>query len=175
MSMSQERISRCFVTRRIISVAYGGMVIEDAAAGRRLSARRAIEAIWTGAESSAIDELYDPAFVGRSNLSSVVVQGPEEVRRYTQQFATAIGNLRFEILDQISEGETVVTRWTGDGDGLGPLLEELVDGDGSAVRAGGITMHRFDRGRIVESWTYWDATGAPPSDRALRVLRGGKS
>lgn len=137
-------------------------------------ARRAIEAIWAGADSSEIDDLYDRAFVGRSNLSSVVVRGPGEVRRYTQQFATAIGNLRFEILDQFSDGDTVVTRWTGDGDGLGSLLEGLVDGDDGPVRAGGITIHRFERGRIVESWTYWDATGAPPSERALRLLRGGE-
>jgi ketosteroid isomerase-like protein len=173
MSMSQERISRCFVTQRIISVAYGEAVIEDVAAGRRLMARRAIEAIWTGSDPAAVDDLYDREFVGRSNLSGVLVRGPEEVRRYTQQFATAIGNLQFEILDQISDGETVVTRWAGGGDGLGPLLEELIDASGGPIRAGGITMHRFDGGRIVESWTYWDATGAPPSERALRLLRGG--
>src|SRR4051794_35176259 len=93
MSISQERISRCFVTRRIISVAYGEAVTEDVAAGRRLTARRAIEAIWAGGDPADIDDLYDPEFVGRSNLSSVVVHGPEEVRHYTQQFATGIGNL----------------------------------------------------------------------------------
>jgi predicted ester cyclase len=173
MSMSQERISRCFVTRRIISVAYGEAVTEDVAAGRRLMARRAIEAIWAGSDPADIDDLYDPEFVGRSNLSSVVVRGPEEVRRYTQQFSTAIGNLRFEILDQISEGDTVVTRWAGDGDEVAPLVEELVDTGSGPIRAGGITMHRFERERIVESWTYWDAMGAPPSERALRLLRGG--
>jgi ketosteroid isomerase-like protein len=174
MSISQERISRCLVTRRIISVAYRAMVTEDAAAGRRLSARRAIEAIWTGADPAATADLYDDAFVGRSNLSDVVVEGPAEVRRYTQQFAAAIGDLRFEILEQISEGDTVVTRWIADGDGLAPLLEDLVDSDGGPIRAGGITMHRFKGERIVESWTYWDATGAPPSKRALRLLRGGE-
>jgi predicted ester cyclase len=174
MSISQERISRCFVTPRIISVAYGETVTEDVAAGRRLMARRAIEAIWAGTDPEAIDDLYDDAFVGRSNLSGVVVSGPDEVRRYTQQFATAIGNLSFEILDQIGEGDTVATRWIADGDGLGPLLEELVDGGGGPVRAGGITIHRFDGERIVESWTYWDATGAPPADRVLRLLRGGE-
>jgi predicted ester cyclase len=158
--------------RRIISVAYGEPVTEDAAARRLLLARRSIEAIWTGADPSAIDEIYDGAFVGRSNLSSVVVRGPEEVRRYTQQFAKAIGNLRFEILDQISDGETVVTRWIGDGDGLGPLLEELIDGDDGPIQTGGITIQRFENERIVESWTYWDARGAPPSERTLRLLRG---
>jgi predicted ester cyclase len=143
------------------------MVTEDAAARRRLMARDAIEAIWTGAESPAIADLYDAAFVGHSNLSDVVVSGPGEVRRYTQQFAAAIGDLRFEILDQVGEGDTIVTRWIADGDGLAPLLEELVGGDGGPVRAGGITMHRFERERIVESWTYWDASGKPPPDLRL--------
>jgi predicted ester cyclase len=172
MSISQERISRCFVTRRIISVAYGALVTEDAAARRCLMARRAIEEIWTGADPSAIDELYDQSFVGRSNLASNVVRGPADVHRYTQEFVTAIANLRFDILDQITDGDTVVTRWTGHGDGLEQLLGELEVGDGP-VQAGGITMHRFDGDRIVESWTYWDATSEPPA-RPLRLLRDGE-
>jgi predicted ester cyclase len=153
----------------IISVAYGPPVTEDAAARRCLLARRAIEEIWTGANPSAIVELYDDAFVGRSNLAENVVRGPEEVRRATHEFVTAIANLRFEILDQITDGDTVATRWTGHGDGLEQLLEMAEVGDGP-VQSGGITIHRFDGDRIVESWTYWDATSAPAPPRTLRLL-----
>jgi predicted ester cyclase len=88
------------------------------------------------------------------------------VHRTTHAFVTATGGLRFDILEQVSDGDTVVTRWTGYGERLGQLLEELVDGDGP-VRAGGITIHRFKDGRIVDSWTYWDAAGTPPPDLRL--------
>jgi predicted ester cyclase len=148
-------------------------VTEDAAARRCLIARRAIEEIWTGSNPAAIDELYDEAFVGRANLASNVVSGPEEVRGATQEFVAAIANLRFDIVSQITDGDTVVTQWTGHGDGLEELLEMAELGDGP-VQSGGMTMHRFEGDRIVESWTYWDAMGAPPSERALRLLRGGR-
>jgi predicted ester cyclase len=142
---------------------------EDIAARRCLIARRAIEEIWTGANPAAIEELYDEGFVGRSNLASNVVRGPAEVRLATEQFVKAIDNLRFEIVDQITDGETVVTQWTGHGEGLEKLIEMFEVGDGP-VRSGGITIHRFEGERIIESWTYWDATSAPPRERVLRLL-----
>lgn len=135
-------------------------------AGRRRAARRAIEEIWTGANPAAIDELYAPDFVGRSNLSTMVVHGRDEVRRYTQDFSDAIGNLRFEILDQVCDGDTVATRWTGDGERLALVLTQL-GLDTGPVRIGGITTQRFEGDLIAESWTYWDASSAPPPLRLV--------
>jgi predicted ester cyclase len=144
-------------------------VTEDAVAGRRKAARRAIEEIWTGANPGAIEELYAPHFVGRSNLSGIVVHGRDEVRRYTQDFSDAIGNLRFEILDQVSDGDRVSTRWTGDGERLAVVLAQL-GLDTGPVRIGGITTQRFEGELIAESWTYWDASSTPPPLRLVDNL-----
>ena len=135
-------------------------------AGRRVAARRAIEEIWTGANPAAIDEVYADGFIGRSNLSSTVVNGREDVRKYTLEFAEAIGNLRFEVLDQVCDGDTVATRWTGMGDRLALVLSEL-GLDTGPLRTAGITIHRFAGPQIVESWTYWDAHSLP---RGLRLV-----
>jgi SnoaL-like polyketide cyclase len=67
-------------------------------------------------------------------------------------------NSSFTIIeDQIAEGDTVVTRWTGTGTHQGDLLGMAPTGKPAKVM--GIWIHRLAGGKIVESWNVWDTLG----------------
>lgn len=55
-------------------------------------------------------------------------------------------NLRVE--DQIAEGDRVATRWTA-----------TMTREGRGVTLSGITVDRFERGKIVEAWRCMDRLG----------------
>jgi predicted ester cyclase len=69
--------------------------------------------------------------------------------------------------DQIAEGDEVVTRWTGRGTHQGELFG--VAPSGNQVELSGITISRFEGGKIAEDWTNSDTLsmmqqiGAVPS------------
>lgn len=66
-------------------------------------------------------------------------------------------DLRIDVVDQVSDGDRVVSRWTLQG----------THGD-RRVTLEGITISRFENGQIVEDWTVCDNVGLL---RQLGVLR----
>lgn len=61
------------------------------------------------------------------------------------------------IEDQLSEGDKVVTRITGTGRHVGPLLG--IAATDKMVTMSGIAIHRVENGRLVEHWGQVDAVG----------------
>jgi predicted ester cyclase len=68
--------------------------------------------------------------------------------------------MRLVVEDQVAEGEKVVTRWRGEMTHLGELAGAAPTGN--QVTIAGITIDRFEDGKIVEAWRSMDM---------LRVLR----
>ena len=64
-------------------------------------------------------------------------------------------DLRFQVEDQIAEGERVATRWSVTMSLSAGLLN--VPTTGQEIRVTGISIHRFADGRVTESWDNWDA------------------
>lgn len=84
--------------------------------------------------------------------------------------------------DQISEGDRVVTRWTGQGTHLGEL--NGIPATGRAAQVWGVFIHRLAAGQITETWTSFDGLGllhqlgvipaqaAPPATSAQDPVSG---
>jgi predicted ester cyclase len=98
-----------------------------------------------------IDELAAPDFVDRSLLPG---QGAtrEDYKRSSEALLDAVSTTSFTILEQIAEGDTVVTKYRQSGVGRGvvfagvPLSEEEVTQEG-------VHIHRISGGKITEEWS----------------------
>ena len=72
-------------------------------------------------------------------------------------YRTAFPDAQYTIEDQIAEGDTVMTRWSGRGTHQGPLMGIPPTGKQSTVT--GMSIGRSEGGKIVEVWTEFDLLG----------------
>ena len=100
-----------------------------------------------------IDELLSPDFVDRSLLPG---QGPtrEDFKRTNKEFLDAFSITSFAIVEQIAEGETVVTRYRQSGVSRGEIAGLPPTGEEDTVE--GIHIHRISGGKITEEWSTLD-------------------
>ncbi len=81
-------------------------------------------------------------------------------------FRFAFPDLHITVEDQIQENEQVVTRFTINGTHKGDLMG--IPATGKKFKVSGISIIRFDRGRVVEEWIEEDGLGLM---RQLRVVK----
>lgn len=102
-----------------------------------------------------IDEIYDKNTIG--HISSQEVTGPEAMKKYVSANKDAFPDVKFNVEDQIAEGDKVVTRISftathkGEFRGIAPTSK--------SVTATGTSIVKIVNGKIVEGWTDWDALG----------------
>src|ERR687894_2639193 len=116
--------------------------------------RRYVEEITNRGNFDLADEIFD-RYLAHQPDGSVVERGPEDVKRFQAEFRFAFLGLHATVVDQIAEGDKVVTRWKmrgthqGDFRGMAPTGEE--------VEINGIGIFRFSpEGKVVESWDSYD-------------------
>jgi steroid delta-isomerase-like uncharacterized protein len=117
--------------------------------------RRIFEEVWNQGKMARIAEFYSPAAV--EHTSSGPVHGQEGLKQYIMMYRTAFPDAHYTVEDQIAEGDKVVTRWSGRGTHQGPLMGIPPTGKQGTVT--GISIDRFEGGKIVETWTELDALG----------------
>jgi steroid delta-isomerase-like uncharacterized protein len=121
---------------------------ENIAASRRL-----IEEAFNKGNVSAIDEVVSGDFVGHDALTGD--QDSEASKQSIAAYRDAFPDIHIAIDDIFDADDKVVLRWSGQGTfenemmGLQPTHQT-----GDPVR--GITIDRYEGGKLVESWTYWD-------------------
>jgi steroid delta-isomerase-like uncharacterized protein len=118
--------------------------------------RRLAEEPWSGS-LAAIDELVSPDYIGYDPSQPQPSRGPAGVKEFTQQYLSAFPDGNVTVDEQIAEGDTVATRWTGRGTHRGGLLG--IPPTGKEVTVSGITISRLKDGKVVEEWTIWDTLG----------------
>jgi predicted ester cyclase len=75
------------------------------------------------------------------HVNAMTFHGLEGVRRSVALYRELFADLRFVVEEQVSEDSRVVSRWTLHG-----------THEARAVRLTGITINRFEHGRIIEDW-----------------------
>src|SRR5215208_5864605 len=116
-------------------------------------ARSSWEEIVNKQNPQAIDEVYAPNFVWHEPDQDI--QGSEQARQSVSTFFDAFPDINTTVEDVIAEGEQVVTRYTirgthqGETEDFGPPTEKQME-------LKGITIHRFEDGKIVEEWEAYD-------------------
>ena len=124
---------------------------------RNKAAARAEFGIWNTGELDKLDELVAADVVHHDPYDPHAAEGLEGLKKTIELNRTAFPDLHIMIEDQVAEGDRVATRWTttmthrGELGGVAPT--------GRRVTLTGITIERFEDGRVVESWRSMDTLG----------------
>lgn len=126
------------------------MSIED---NKRI-ARRHFDELWTHGDLAVADAIYSPDAVG--HCGSLPDHGgyPACEQELVRQDQVAFPDGVATVLDQIAEGDEVMTRWRFEGTHTGPLYG--APASGRRVSVTGFHVHRIVDGRIVEIWALGD-------------------
>lgn len=124
--------------------------------GKRIT-RQVIEEVFNKGRLDLVDELIAPKYIGHDPALPQDIAGPDAQRELVAGYRAAFPDLSLSIDDQIAEGDRVVTRWKARGTQTGDLWG--IAATGKEVTVTGTTIDRIKDGRIVESWTNWDALG----------------
>jgi steroid delta-isomerase-like uncharacterized protein len=119
-------------------------------------AARVLEEPWAG-DFGTIDELVAPEFVGHNPPLPEPVLGQDGFKEFVDTYRSAYPDARITVEAQLAEGDRVVTRWTAHGTHRGELMG--IEPTGREVTVRGITISRISAGKVVESWSNWDALG----------------
>ena len=119
--------------------------------------RRALEEIYANGDLELLDELIHPDFVDHEPAHPDRPTGPEGVRQTVRELHGAFGDLRFDVEDEIAEGDKVVQLVTMSGRHTGSLMGQGPTGREFAVRH--VYIWRIEGGQIAEHWGSRDDLG----------------
>jgi len=106
--------------------------------------RRYFEQTLSKGNMDYVDEIADGAMA-------------ENLKRGAAGLRSSFADMHDQVLDQMAEGEKVVTRFEGGGVHHGVFMS--VPPTGKTVTWTGIAIDRFEAGKIVERWTQIDVLG----------------
>jgi predicted ester cyclase len=130
------------------------MSVED----NKALVRRVFQEFWVQKNLAVSDELIAPNHRVHGPRSHVALPpGPEGHKQSGLAFFTAFPDLQSVIVEQVAEGDTVVTLWTTQGTHTGSMLG--MPATNKVVTFSGITIDHIADGKIVESWTHFDNLG----------------
>lgn len=121
------------------------------------AAARAVFEVWGTGELERLDDLVAPNVVHHDPYDPHRDQGLEGMKQTIELNRAAFPDMRLTVEDQVAEGDKVVTRWTGEMTHLGELGGAAPSGN--RVTISGITIDRFQGGKIVEAWRSMDTLG----------------
>jgi len=123
-------------------------------------ARRLMEEAFGQGRLEVVEEVLDPDFVCHDpNSEAGEVRGADTIKQEIEWFRNAVPDLTYTVVDQVAEGDKVVTRYTASGTHQGEFFG--VAGSGKRIEMSGIQIDRFDEsGKMVEEWAEYDLLGA---------------
>ncbi|HYH47582.1 MAG TPA: ester cyclase [Thermoanaerobaculia bacterium] len=143
-------------------------------AGNKDLCRRFVQKILNEGELSLIGDFMSPGVVNHEvadSLGDTQARQGHGIKWMTELvylYRRAFPDLRFEILDQIAEGDRVVTSLRMRGTQEGFLM--TIAPSGREIDVAGIRIDRVIGGRIVESWFHVDSLGMLRQLDALPLL-----
>lgn len=121
-------------------------------------ARRIFEEGWSKGNLSVIDELIATNYIGYDPAQPEPTRGATGLKEVIQGYRTAFPDLTFTVDEAYAIGpDRTMVRWTGRGTHQGPLMG--IPATGKVGSVGGMTLARFEGGKIIEDHTNWDTLG----------------
>jgi steroid delta-isomerase-like uncharacterized protein len=113
--------------------------------------------VWNGHNVAATDRFYTSGYV-HHDVSRPDVRSLADYKAWGADLMTGFPDLRVDIDDVIAEeGGQAVKRWTASGTHKGTLAG--IPPTGATARFSGVSVYRFENGRIAESWYVYDLMG----------------
>lgn len=117
--------------------------------------KRSVEA-WNTGDLTIVDEIYAKAFVNHNPLDPNQTD-LDSYKNYISEARKCMPDIKVEIKDMIAEDDKAVCHWvcsaTVTGATFGPAAT------GKKATWTGMTINRFEAGKIVESWWNEDIYG----------------
>jgi predicted ester cyclase len=118
--------------------------------------RRLLDEVFEKGNLEAADKLVHPEFVNHEAPPGNP-QGPEGLKETVAWLRDLWGPMRFEIEDEIAEGDKVVARVVMHGRHVGEFLGREPTGKEFATKQ--IHVWRLQDGRVIEHWSVRDDLG----------------
>jgi steroid delta-isomerase-like uncharacterized protein len=118
-------------------------------------AKEVFTRIFAAGETSLVDQLYTPNY--HDNYPGTDTPGPygrEFVKEAAKGWKAAFPDLAITFNNVVSDGDKVVVHWTATGTQKGPLGDLPATDRRASIP--GITIFRFENGKIAEEWTVFD-------------------
>lgn len=121
-------------------------------------ARRVFEEGWSKGNLDIVDECVGASYVGYDPAQPEPTRGIAAFKQSIQDYRAAFPDLTFAVDEAYAVGaDHAVLRWTARGTQQGALLG--IPPTGRTASVGGITLSRFEGGKVVEEHTNWDTFG----------------
>ena len=140
-------------------------------AGNKALIRRLYEEVWNHRKFEVINEIISPSHALQAPNVSGSAVGPEAYKRQVTLFLAGYPDLRFTIEDTVAENDKVVACWTFSGTHKGDFMG--VPPTNKKISVDGMTIHHIANGKIMDSYSNWDALGMMQQLGAVPAL--GKS
>lgn len=118
--------------------------------------RRIFEEVWGAYNLDKVEKYFAADLVNHNEVPGLP-PGREGVKAMVNIFAGAWSDANLVIDLQIAEGDKVVTRWSSTATHTGELLG--IPATGKQIKGTGISISRFEGGKVVESWGEYDSIG----------------
>ena len=120
--------------------------------------QRLTDEAFVGGNGDVVDELVTADYTSHDPSEPPELPGgPEGLKLVIQGYKAAFPDLQITIDQMIAEGDYVAARWTATGTHQGELMGIAATGKQATVT--GLELHRFENGRVAESWINWDTLG----------------
>jgi predicted ester cyclase len=115
--------------------------------------RRFVDQVWNQGNLAVCDEILSPKLKIHDPLLGDV-EGLDSAKQHVRLFRTAFPDFTTTIDDIGAIGDKVYVRWTATGTHKGNLMGISPTNRRGVVH--GISINRFDGGKIVETYYAWD-------------------
>jgi serine phosphatase RsbU (regulator of sigma subunit) len=116
--------------------------------------RRYVEEVQNQGNLEVADEIFG-RYISHQADGATLERGPEDVKRFTEEYRSAFPDWRISIDEQIAEGDKVVNRVTLRGTHQRQFRDMAPTGKEVELKA--VTIFRFSpEGKVVETWDYFD-------------------
>ena len=115
-----------------------------------------IDTIWHDRNVEMISTFWSENYVNHA-VPTDPQTGMDNLKRSHQMFLNAFSGLRLEVLDQVAEGDKVVSRLRFSGSHTGEFMH--LPATNRSIQMTGIRIDRIENGKIVEHWADYDLAG----------------
>lgn len=123
----------------------------------KMNARRIVEEGWNKHNPKVLDELFSNEATLHNPQDPTIGKGPQGAKTSLQTYLTAFPDVKLTIEKEIADGEYVVQHLRAIGTNTGPF--NGMPATGKKANTTGVMTTKFDNGKIVEVWSFFDNLG----------------
>lgn len=142
----------------------------EAPFSNRVIVRKFYEEVWNERKTDAVDSWLSPSHAFVDQNATDAMTGPEAYKAIVKRFFDAFSNLKFEVVDLICEKDKVAASWVISGVHTGTYRG--VPATNKKLSVEGISIHQIADGKIMDTYSAWDALGLMRKIGAVREVEG---